>query len=186
MKRLNGWAKVILVAGAVLNFENAAQALGGVSGGGGNVIQTIQVTDFASVNETVSRIKWATGQVIPFLGREKALLKRGRLSGREAQLFGRLLNDADDVYGKILSRPIFIETTNSCFNSNDQAVDGCIFSSRPGTVCISAKTISEKLNRKQIAAQSLALLIHEYAELNGFDEADSIEMQTLVLKKLLP
>ena len=78
---------------------------------------------------------------------------------------------------------IHIEDAGPCLTFEGLPVDGSI-NSKPGTVCVSAKTFSEKVSYEDTSRQAIALSLHELSEIVGLTETEAVQLQVEVLKDL--
>lgn len=156
---------------------------GGVSGGGGNVISPIPPDRYIhpSVAEKIVKKSYDEAQTYFFESERK--YRRG-LSKEELKfqkIYEILFAGKVDIQ-KIIKRNFpEIEEHEPCFDFLNQPVDGSISNELEPIVCISAFNLAKKVNLKEMAVQSLALMVHEYAELAGLGEEDAVLLQKQVL-----
>lgn len=79
---------------------------------------------------------------------------------------------------------IHVESEEPCYTLNGTPADGSIFSEKSNSVCISAKTIAEKVHIEEVPKQAAALSLHEYAEVIGLSEEDAVNLQKRALDEL--
>lgn len=81
----------------------------------------------------------------------------------------------------IKTHGIDINTQGPCLDNNGNPNDGSVNSGNPLYICISSKTLGEKLDDINAWAQTIALVVHEYAHLAGADEGQATQIQTRAL-----
>lgn len=168
-----------LVASLIFIASLAAHAApeGGMSGGGGNVIAEEPVSKAVPVELTAKIVRHAFSHVVPYLEYKAEKLQKGEAVPNEI----RMLLTKSHVRTIAAQNPPQVLTQKPCLDGEQTEFDATNDISRPAVVCVSALRISKRLERDEIEAQSVALLIHEYSELVGFDDQDAIQIQRAVL-----
>lgn len=166
----------------------AASSLnGGMSGGGGNVInptppdRTMNRHEIRALADYLPSLMPRAAQ---YLAQKHAVLMQvptGQAGTDEG--LRPLFQTRHDVLRIMRKVPLEIEHHKSCFDGSGHAVDGSV--ADDDEVCLSALNIAQKVHRAEIDAQALALLIHEYGEKAGLDEMTATSVQALVLKEAL-
>ena len=71
-----------------------------------------------------------------------------------------------------------------CRTENGTPVDGSIYASKKGSICISSYRLGRSLVSENAHSQTLALVAHEFGHLAGMDESHAQALQTYVLAEL--
>ena len=159
-----------------------ALAAGGISSGGGNVLEPVDPRNPAGRAEVKDMIPRARNALLGYLRAKRLDWSAGRLSGEERADFGALFSASRDVLGVSAATPVDVELEEPCFDFAENPVDGSIRSDEKfPSICLSALTISRRVERADIPAQSAALLAHEVSELVGFGEEQAVRLQSRVL-----
>jgi hypothetical protein len=98
------------------------------------------------------------------------------------QAFAKLFAQPQSVFAVIEQVWPSVRDSRPCYDSAQNPVDGSVANFHEGTFCISAYSIAQKVHRKEIPAQSAALLMHEYSELVGLTESEAVSLQSHVLE----
>ena len=154
---------------------------GGMSGGGGNVLNPNPPKHALNPDRVDEMISRAFQELPAFLKRQEVKYNGGQLDSSKAAMYAKIFTGSPNIFEAIKSRKLHIEEDASCLNSFDIAYDASIVSIEPNSVCISAFTISKKVILHEIYPQVSALLVHEYSEVMGFDDEMAINIQTLIL-----
>lgn len=165
-------------------FSKAWASAGGVSGGGGFVIDPLSPASPQELAYTKHLIHQSTHDLEDFiLWKKNKWRHQGvpfEMKAIYAKLFENpkrnLLTVADHV-------DIHIEESGPCLTFDGLPVDGSI-NSKPGTVCVSAKTFSEKVRYEDTSRQAIALSVHELSEIVGLNEEEATQLQIEILKDL--
>lgn len=156
----------------------------GVSGGGGNVMFPVDPKEPASINEAHSVVSHARPVLLNYLKDKREELAAGKMEPSEASIFEPLFNTGKGILHVARNTGIDVENRRSCLDSSSAPVDGSIFSGHRGVVCLSSFSISKKVERSDVGAQSVALLAHEFTEVLGFEEDAAVTIQAQVLSDL--
>ena len=138
---------------------------GGISGGGGGTV----IPDPAGAEFIQHQLSGARISLLMFLK------NMSFVSDRKS-----LFDGNDNILEKVKQTSLKIEMDKSCYDFDKQPNDGSI-NSDPNTICLSAKTIGEKVSMVTAYPQLLALMAHEYSHLMGYDEKDATSFQVEVL-----
>lgn len=158
---------------------------GGVSGGGGDVINPKHPTSKQSTESVEHIIKNSKFVLEKYLQSKKIQLKNNQLSGHENNLYSQLFNSPEKNIDQVMkSYKIHIEDEEPCFTSDNVAVDGSIFSEKTNSVCISSLTIAQKVDHSEVLKQSAALVLHELSEVSGLTDDDAIHLQKIALDEI--
>lgn len=175
---------LVSIFGLSLACSADSRRLGGISGGGGTVLYPQIPQDPMSEKQVRETIRTAHHHVGEYLSEKKAALIQGHLTGKEKANFDRLFRAYPDVIRTYLETEVDIEHDEPCFDAAGRPVDASIIGEELGTVCISSSSIATKVSREKVFSESAALLLHEYSELVGFDEAQAVEIQKAIFEDL--
>ncbi|MBX2987150.1 MAG: hypothetical protein KF802_04565 [Bdellovibrionaceae bacterium] len=175
---------VLFCASATLMFSNSSHALlsmGGISGGGGNVIYATAPAKPHDVSFVETRIKTAKPVVLEYLSQKEQQYRGGGMDSNQAAVFAPLFSKNHQVSEKAANIELKVKTTESCFDQKGHEFDGSILATDVDDVCMSAKRIAEKVELTELDAQSAALMIHEFIEFFGLSDEEAIQIQVLAL-----
>jgi hypothetical protein len=172
-------------AGLSAAFLIASSALaGGMSAGGGNLIHPIPPTDFVPPHIVAGMIVKSQQRLVDYLTAKKVAFTNDQLDQVQRSAWSPIFTSEKDIlYFVSTFRPLILER-ESCHDSNNNDVDGSVWSLTPDTVCISALNISKKAAANDIPPQATALLLHEYSELIGLSDEQAIQAQSAALNEL--
>jgi hypothetical protein len=159
-------------------------SLGGISGGGGNVIisqMPTQSLDPEYVKHTVRNLK---SSVVLFLQQKEQMFENGEMADDEAFIYQPLFEKMSSVAEALNPIPVYVDDKNPCFDQSGQKFDGSTLAPKANMVCISAKRIARKLEQDDLTPQTSALLVHEFSEKFGLTDDEAIQIQTRVLAEL--
>lgn len=171
---------------AFILFVSHSSFAGGVSGGGGNVINPIPpdsgcVPDHDYVEELVQKSRYP---IFNFLKRKSQQLNSNQLIGDEKIVFQKLINSKENIFEIVNHVKPHVEEDQPCFDNEGNPVDGSTLSSKPNSICISAQRLIEKVHVKELPPQTRALLLHEYSEVSGLSEEEATFIQTKALEEM--
>jgi hypothetical protein len=167
----------VLMAGLLTQTSPASAFVGGVSGGGGNVMvdgTPVHPTDTASVEAVVLGAKPA---LIKYLDTKNSVFKNGTLNAQQIAIFKPLFTSKKKISAVVRKVGVDVLTDRPCFDQMGQPFDGSTISRDVNTVCISANSIASKVEKNDLDPQSKALLLHEYSELVGVTEEQARRIQ---------
>ena len=178
--------KTSLLAAALFLLPTFGFAAGGISSGGGNVLYPVEPRNPVAPAAVKNLVPRAHATLLQYLRAKKGDWQAGRLPADEAADFDALFSAPRDVIGVSARTPVDIELEEPCFDFASKPVDGSIRSDekKHGGICLSALTISRRVEPADLHAQSAALLAHEFSELIGFDEDQAVGLQAHVLRDL--
>jgi len=175
----------ILVVAILLAFSGSVSAFaGGVSGGGGFVINPLAPQYPQNLEYTKRLIHKSTHDLEDFVLWKKNKWKQEGVPAEMKSIYTKLFeNSKRDLLHVADHIDIHIEDAGPCLTFEGLPVDGSI-NSKPGTVCVSAKTFSEKVSYEDTSRQAIALSLHELSEIVGLTETEAVQLQVEVLKDL--
>lgn len=156
--------------------------MGGVSGGGGNVINPTPPDEInQDLHQTTEHVEHLIHSshipVSKFFKLKENQLNNNQVSVAEALILRKLFTGDYNIYRIMHLFPTKVQEDKPCFDSLGNAVDGSIYSEKPNTICVSAHRLVEKVHISEIPIQSHALLVHEYSELVGLTEDEAVLLQ---------
>src|SRR5690606_39142869 len=63
-----------------------------------------------------------------------------------------------------------VRMSEPCRDVNGQPKDGSVYGTKPGTLCLSAFLMAQKLNDLNVSSETAALMVHELSHLLGATE----------------
>ncbi len=91
---------------------------------------------------------------------------------------------ARDIFALVRNPRIDLFWTKPCRDYDGAAYDGSVVATRVDAVCLSPFTMAPKLNKYNVQAETLALLLHELSHLLGTTEAEAVSVQISALEAL--
>ena len=167
---------------AVLFLVTQSLLAGGVSGGGGHVINPSTPETYQDPKQIEEMIKCTIKPVQAYLLKKHAEYQYGLLPADQAKAFGKVFTAPKSIHEAFKKVKMDVPDEQSCFDYDNQPVDGSIFHENKRQVCISAKNIADKVRIDEVKAQSGALIIHEYSEIVGLNEEEAVELQKISLE----
>ena len=158
---------IFLIFISFFTFNSTAE-IGGISGGGGGTI-TPGGVDTYKIKQIIGLSKIL---LLSWLNDGEHFYKTVRLPGghepRPEELL--LFKGPRDVFEVIRQLKIEVKNSSPCYTFDGQPVDGSINATKPADICISAKTLAEKLNENNFEYETIALIMHEIMHLLGANE----------------
>jgi hypothetical protein len=175
---------LIGVSVASQGYARTPEAFGGVSGGGGNVIDPTP-PDVLPDSETVEHlVKRSYRHVRFYLENKEQQFQNGQLDPNEHGLFAKVFEGRTNIITALdLVKPD-VEDSKPCYDYEQQPVDASIATDSKNKFCVSSYSLRQKVIRSEIPRQSTALMIHEYSEIVGTSEEDAVAIQKVVLEDL--
>jgi len=137
---------------------------GGMSGGGGGgVFPGSPVTELEIVNILIK-------------ARLEVFMVLSLQSLRTDFPWPELFEGEETIFDVIFQYRIYASQA-TCRDLHGNPTDGSIYSPVYKTICISVGNLTKKLTTDSVRAQVLALVVHEYSHLKGFDEAKARSLQ---------
>lgn len=157
---------------------------GGVSGGGGNVINPTPPDEIADSEQVEHLVKASVVYTHIYFKNVHAQYLAGEIDSDIKPVFEKLFADR-----KLLKRTLsevrpHVENERPCFDRELKPVDASIVNSKAGRFCVSAYSVGQKVDVSEIPIQSAALMAHEYSELMGLDENEAVTVQKKALEDL--
>lgn len=140
---------------------------GGITAGGGGTlpVDPITVDDVYDVMRT-------SKQVLRLYINFKRLFPMGATPTEKKYFF------AAKNLGTVLEMTdVEVLRDQPCEDRNGKDVDGSIYASKPGRICLSAYRVAPKLMERDAHSEIDALLLHELSHLLGSTEKEAVELQ---------
>lgn len=181
--------RTLIMAAVTFSFSNLSfakniTAYGGVSGGGGNVIDPTPPDILPETDTVEYMIKSSLKQVHTYLYQKSQQFESGQLSQYEQELFAKVFRRENSILKALYKVEPEVDERQPCFDFDRQPVDASIATNKQNHFCVSAFTLRQKVIHSEIPAQSAALMIHEYSEIVGANEDDAVALQRLALDEL--
>ncbi len=152
---------------------------GGVSdGGGSSVISSGHPIDSEMVKTQIplmgkSILVWAYAQKLSF--ERLAPDKKARSPMR------KLFVSSKSFIGEIENTTFELRMKGPCKDAQNRPVDGSVFGSQPGSLCLSPFYMAIKLDDRNYLQSIIALIIHEISHVFGTTESEAIAIQKIAL-----
>ena len=178
----------LFLACALMLTASTGAAHGGMSGGGGNVMNPTPPDRALSRHEVralANHLPTLLPKVAQYLAQKQNALAQVPIGQAGADENLRpLFQTRHSILRLLQTIPLDVEHHKSCFDGSGNPVDGSV-AEDDDEVCLSALNIAQKVHHTEIDAQSQALIVHEYGEKAGLDEAAAISVQAHVLEDVL-
>lgn len=143
---------------------------GGISGGGGGTLPAQPIATW-QVRQVIQDAKQS---LIPLLNFKSMEFARSEVrSSVEQKLFGGTTTILDVLH----ETNIDVNYSSACKDGSGKEVDGSIFGSTQGSICISAERVAAKLTEERALPEIVALIAHELSHKLGADEKEATEFQ---------
>lgn len=180
--------KTLLALVFFVSLSQSAFAIiidGGISGGGGNVINPkapIAIQDVRAIRNIIVNSKELLKS---FIEAKWVLYNSGSMDFDNHRMYSVLFFNDDLNLHKIMNlikihSPIDLPCTDSYGNT----YDGSTFDAEDDSVCISAFNFAQKVDMTEVPIQAAALVMHEFSEVAGLSDEDAITIQKDVLEEL--
>lgn len=156
---------------------------GGITGGGGNLIEPVAAPVHASPEIAKRIIVRSLASLERYLQEKHSLFMSGDLPGGEEAAFAPIFLSQRSIEDVIENTRLLIPDEHSCRDAGHRPVDGSVVTPEPNAICISAYNIAHKTAPEDIPPQAVALLLHEYSELVGLDEQQAVRAQAAALEE---
>lgn len=172
-------ARIFLTTVFMLTISSTSWgSLGGVSGGGGNLISPKAPLYPINPELTEKLIHKAHKELQSYLSYKKNQYINKQMPAPQRQAFEPLFTAPEDAEMTLTHSHIDIQDDSSCFDPQMRAVDGSFkIQNSQKSICISAWTISQKSEASDIKPQSQALILHEVGETLGLTETQANQLQ---------
>ena len=160
-----------------------AGTTGGISGGGGGTTNPSPV----SRERVAEAVEKGPGPILAYLKGAQSRYdwalstKSGELGDehgeREKALFIKLFSGPKTILDIYAKAKIEIRSTEPCYDAEGKPWDGSVYASTPGAVCISSFTMAPKLSERNVASETMALIIHELSHQLGANEDEAQAIQ---------
>lgn len=95
--------------------------------------------------------------------------------------FYKMFTSDKNIFDLIKVTKVELQFSIPCYDKNGNPWDGSVYTSEPGSVCLSPFTMAPKLNKYNVKVETYSLLAHELSHLLGTteEEADAIQEQAI-------
>ena len=162
---------------------HGVQAMGGISGGGGDIIPQGTPTEFASPEQAKQYVELGAARLKTYLEKKSQAHSKSASSLDPLDSLFDKNSKGQDIFDILTNTRVDIKESSACLDSAGHTVDGSSVMA-PDSICLSAMTIAQKVNADEIPEQAAALMMHEFTERLGFDDAFAVEVQSEVLQDL--
>lgn len=170
---------ILLALGMTLACVTHAGSIGGVGSGGGGIINP----DPSSPEEIAKTINDDSRYVIEtWLNRQELNFWEQSPEVRALNPLRKLFETSPGIIQLMKSTEVELRMNQPCFDSNNQPMDGSIYGTKPGSLCLSPFTMAPKLSPYNYKAESYALLVHEFSHMLGANEAEAVAIQKIALR----
>jgi len=80
---------------------------------------------------------------------------------------------------------IAIETDDACYDRKHLPFDERTMGAQPNTICMSALSLSRRVEVDMMPVETTALLLHEYSEVVGLSDPQAVLAQTMIYRDML-
>ncbi len=168
-----------------LAYAHGGKLEGGISGGGGNVINPTPPKTYQDPREVKAIIKGSRFLLYNFINAKYALYLKGSMDYESLKLYSVLFADNEDNLHEVMEDiKMNIKTDDSCYDQAGTAYDGSTYDRKEHSICISAYRIAKNTDKYEVPVQAAALILHEYSEVVGLSDDDAIILQKQVIEEL--
>ncbi|GIL17947.1 MAG: hypothetical protein FMNOHCHN_03599 [Ignavibacteriaceae bacterium] len=175
---------LLLSISQVALADSGSRLMGGVSGGGGNVINPMPPERNLDPEVAEDIIENSVAHVQTYLADLERTHRSPNSDTELKQLYKKIFDGPQSIHRVVQQVEPKVEETRPCYDAQAKPVDGSIYSRKRNTICISAYTLSQKVHEAEIQDQSIALMLHEYGELVGLSEDEAVLLQKKALEDL--
>ena len=167
--------RLIVAVGVLLS--NGASWAGGVSDGGGNLVDE----PAAGPESVASVIQHSRKDLRLYIRALKLRFDSTTATPMDMKMFGDPSYDLTQVIEDI---PVEIRADRAC-EFEGLPVDGSAKTGEgPKNICISTQRIGAKLVSERVYVETLALMLHEYSHILGATESEATQLQRRALRDL--
>lgn len=169
---------------AVFSWAQPFIREGGVSGGGGNVINPTPPQESLDGDAAEEIVKASFKYVRIYLEDKAIRYQNNQMTLKDKHLYSKLFEGQNNIMNAVRTVRPKVEDDHPCFDYASRPVDASVVSRKPNTFCVSAFMLGQKVVHTEIPIQSTALMIHEYTEIVGVSEEEAVIFQTKALEDL--
>lgn len=164
----------------MLLFSSVQSFAGGIgSGGGGTVSQP------ATPNQVAEAVQKSAGALAQMWLQRKQVLNAENIDHGAYEPIKKIFASTTDIYTVLHQTRVELKMTAPCQDANGAPVDGSIYGSQPGAICISPFSMAPKLNQQNYVVETAALVLHEMSHLVGLNEDDATSLQTRAVQEFM-
>ena len=175
---------------SLIVLQSSMALAGGISGGGGGTTnpspvsqdRVAQAVD-SGAGPILAYLKGAQNRYFSALPFKKGEFQEGYAEYDKA-LFAKLFSGPKSILDIFNEAKIEIRSAQPCYDADGKAWDGSIYANQPAAICISSLSMASKLNERNVAAETMALIIHELSHQLDATEAEAQAIQEDAIKVL--
>lgn len=186
-KRTSNLLRATLLAAlsTISTWQNHALAGGVFNGGGGGNTPTAPAArnhEMVRVTKTAKAAlrAWLTDKYFEFQQSTCPNNSSDYLSNLCAT-GAKLFNQPLTIFDILAKTEIELKFNDPCPDADGRPKDGSVFGSKPGSICLSLRSIQAKTNKLDYENQLASLILHEISHLAGTDEAEAENLQKELL-----
>lgn len=137
-----------------------------------------------SADRVEQRIEELKPVVLEYLADKKQEFDSGKMNLALAETFAPLFSGQRNIIDQLQRVRLHVREEHPCYTRDGASFDGTSDFQGDGRICLSAHSISTKVDYSEVDLQSSALMVHEYSEIAGANDEQAIAIQIAVLKDL--
>lgn len=184
LKSLIATLSGVILTTSAFGLDHGAIRDGGVSGGGGNVINATPPSQAVDSETAEELIRNSIPTVKFFLNNKYEQYRANKLAPPDVPLYSKIFEGSQNIFAALKTIKPDIEEHRPCFTRYGQIADASIAGFDHDSFCVSAYTIRYKVIHHEIPVQSAALMVHEYSEIVGVTEDEAVMLQEQVLNEM--
>jgi hypothetical protein len=174
MKYIASSIVLMFIAGA-----SAVSFAGGVGSGGGGTR-----TKLATPDQVADTVRNYAGTIAQGWFQFKEKDTKDGVDHGAFEALTKIFASTTDIYQVLHATKIELRMNAACQDADGAPVDGSIYASQPGAICISPFTMAPKLNQENYQVETIALVMHEASHLLGLNEDEAVQLQDEIVKEL--
>ncbi len=154
---------------------------GGVSDGGGGLINPTPADPQAMVYEVKDAASW----IIPlWLNAKEAEFEALSPIGQSTSPYRVLFQSSPDVFEVLEKTPVELRMSEPCYDKSGVAWDGSAYATQADAICLSPFRMAPKLSYLNYHYETVALIIHELSHKVGANESEAQAIQQRAIEEL--
>ncbi|MGE3261997.1 MAG: hypothetical protein AB7K68_09480 [Bacteriovoracia bacterium] len=172
MKKFTIWNLAFLT----LTLSSIALADGGVGSGGGG---TTNPSPANPEHIWLSAHLYGAKIITAWLHKKEDEFNHYKEADQKISPLAKLFRPSGgkNIYDLLIDTEIEFRMNEPCRDFVGNPVDGSIYGTRPGSICLSPFSMAPKLSEINANAETIALLIHEFSHLVGANEEEAVKLQ---------
>lgn len=157
---------------------------GGVSGGGGNIINPQQPTYVLATEDAEHLVKASVLYTQIFFSKAQKQYADQSAPIEIIPIYEKIFADESSLNKVLTEVHPKVRDSGPCYDFSQKPVDASVVSHEPNHFCVSSYSVARKVEAEQIPVQAAALMAHEYSEIMGLNEDEAVVIQKQALKFL--